>query len=213
MIETDTSIKDMKLTMKFIDSTEKTYDNVTDIDILQPWTNGGYLKVYQGTDKVVYRTRTQEEYDWLMSKFDEVGCKWFSGERPSDNDGNWGFHISDCCIWVEEKEIYLTYYKNTMYTKYYELIEVSEAMEYDRIINNNKADLAELKHECRILIIKIIANVVLIIILTLSMFAFVIRLGTTILALANQISSIEQKSEQVGQISTETEKRLNFNIG
>lgn len=52
------------------------------------------------TDKVVYRTRTQEEYDWLMNKFDEAGCKWFSGERPSDNDD-----ISDYCIWVEKKEI------------------------------------------------------------------------------------------------------------
>lgn len=166
------------------------------------------------TDKVVYRTRTQEEYDWLMNKFDEAGCKWFSGERPSDNDETWGLPISECCIWVEEKDIYLDYYKNTMYTKYYELIEVSEAMEYDRIISNNKADIdPELKREGRILIIKIIAGVVLIIIITLSMFAFVIRLGTTILALANQISSNEQKNEQVGQISTETEKRLNFNIG
>ena len=163
------------------------------------------------TDKAVYRTRTQEEYDWLMNKFDEAGCRWFSGERPSDNDGNWGFPISDCWICVEEKDIYLDYYKDPLYTKYYELIEVSEVMEYESIINNNKADLAELKHEGRILIIKIIANVVLIIILTLSMFAFVIRLGTTILA--NQISSNEQKNEQVGQISTETEKRLNFNIG
>lgn len=166
------------------------------------------------TDKVVYRTRTQEEYDWLMNKFDEAGCKWFSGERPSDNDGNWGLPVSDCCIWVEEKDISLDHYKNTMYTEYYELIEVSEAMEYESIINNNKANIdPELKREGRILIIKIIASVVLIIIITLSMFAFVIRLGTTILALANQISSNEQKNEQVGQISTETEKRLNYNIG
>lgn len=71
-------------------------------------------------------------------------------------------------------------------------------------------ELAELEKKCRNLIIKIIASVVLIIIITLSMFAFVIRLGTTILA--NQISSNEPKSEQVGQISTEAEKRLNLNI-
>lgn len=166
------------------------------------------------TDKAVYRTRTQEEYDWLMNKFDEAGCRWFSGERPSDNDGNWGFPISDCWICVEEKDIYLDYYKDPLYTKYYELIEVSEAMEYESIINNNKVNIdPELKREGRILIIKIIASVVLIIIITISMFAFVIRLGTTILALANQISSNEQKNEQVGQISTETEKKLNFNIG
>lgn len=163
------------------------------------------------TDKVVYRTRTQEEYDWLMNKFDEAGCRWFSGERPSDNNGNWGFPVSDCCIWVEEKDIYFDYYKNTMYTEYYELIEVSEAMEYDSLISNNKADIdPELKREGRILIINIIARVVLIIILTLSMFTFAIYWGAL---LANQINSIEQKNEQVGQISTETEKRLNFNIG
>ena len=163
------------------------------------------------TDKAVYRTRTQEEYDWLMNKFDEAGCRWFSGERPSDNDGNWGFPISDCWICVEEKDIYLDYYKDPLYTKYYELIEVSEVMEYESIINNNKADIdPELKREGRILIINIIARVVLIIILTLSMFTFAIYWGAL---LANQINSIEQKNEQVGQISTETEKRLNFNIG
>ena len=60
MIETDTSIKDMKLTIKFIDSTEKTYDNVTDIDIVQRRidrghlrVSPGYLKVYQGTERVI----------------------------------------------------------------------------------------------------------------------------------------------------------------
>lgn len=63
MIETDTSIKDMKLTIKFIDSTEKTYDNVTDIDILQPWTNGGYLKVYQGTEKVIIPLNMIKDYE------------------------------------------------------------------------------------------------------------------------------------------------------
>ena len=63
MIETDTSIKDMKLTMKFIDSTEKTYDNVIDIDILQPWTNDGYLKVYQGTEKVIIPFKLIKDYE------------------------------------------------------------------------------------------------------------------------------------------------------
>lgn len=231
------------------------------------------------TDKVVYRTRTQEEYDWLMKKLDETGCEWFGGECPSGNDEKWILDISDYCIWVEKKEIsfsdeeYLDYYKSNLDTKSYELIEVSELMgneketeesellpdkldqifhrqavlsvqtinlndaptdmfslndvyeakpeelelvyqkfknKYDSIISDKKTELAAIERKCRILKIKMIARVVLIIILTLSMFAFVIYWGTL---LANQISSNEQKSEQIGQILPETEKRLNFNIG
>ena len=48
MIKTGT-----RLTIKFIDNTKKTYDYVTDIDILQPWTNRGYLRVYQGKERVI----------------------------------------------------------------------------------------------------------------------------------------------------------------
>ena len=58
MIKTNT-----RLTIKFIDSTEKTYDNVTDIDILQPWTNDGYLQVYQGTEKVIIPLKLIKDYE------------------------------------------------------------------------------------------------------------------------------------------------------
>ena len=60
MIETDPSINDMRLTIKFIDNTEKIYKNVTDIDIVQRRidrgylrVSPGYLKVYQGTERVI----------------------------------------------------------------------------------------------------------------------------------------------------------------
>lgn len=37
------------------------------------------------TDKVIYRTRTQEEYDWLMRKLEAYGLKWATGSLPADN--------------------------------------------------------------------------------------------------------------------------------
>lgn len=70
MIETDASIKDMKLTIKFIDSTEKTYDNVTNIDIVQPpiereyiRQSRGYLIVYQGTERVIIPLDMIKDYE------------------------------------------------------------------------------------------------------------------------------------------------------
>ena len=33
----------------------------------------------------LYRTRTQEEYDWLMQKLEDEGCKWIGGDKPTNN--------------------------------------------------------------------------------------------------------------------------------
>lgn len=81
---------------------------------------------------------------------------------------------------------------------------------YDRIISNKKTELAEIEHECkslktkyRNLKIKRIVRYTLIAAIILLILAFAIRWGTL---LRNQISSNEQKSEQVGQTSIETEK-------
>lgn len=70
MIETDTSIKDMKLTIKFIDNTKKTYECVTDIDIVQRRidrgyirVSPGYLKVYQGTERVIIPLNMIKDYE------------------------------------------------------------------------------------------------------------------------------------------------------
>ena len=58
MIKTDT-----RLTIKFIDNTKKTYEHVTDIDIFQPWVGGGYLRVYQGTEKVIIPLNMIKDYE------------------------------------------------------------------------------------------------------------------------------------------------------
>lgn len=74
---------------------------------------------------------------------------------------------------------------------------------YDSLISDKKVDLAELEKKYRNLKIKRIVRYTLIAAIILFILAFAIRWGTL---LRNQISSNEPKSEQVGQISTETEK-------
>ena len=34
----------------------------------------------------LYRTRTQEQYDWLMQKLEDEGCFWASGRKPTELD-------------------------------------------------------------------------------------------------------------------------------
>ena len=46
--------------------------------------NSGVNEKIIKTDKVVYRTRTQEEYDWLMEKLEEAGCEWRSRSKLFD---------------------------------------------------------------------------------------------------------------------------------
>lgn len=74
---------------------------------------------------------------------------------------------------------------------------------YDSLISDKKVDLAELEKKYRNLKIKRIVRYTLIAAIILFILAFAIRWG---ILLRNQISSNEPKSEQVGQISTETEK-------
>lgn len=57
MIKTDT-----RLIIKFIDNTKKTYECVTDIDIVQPWIDGGYLRFYQGMEKAIIPLKTIKDY-------------------------------------------------------------------------------------------------------------------------------------------------------
>lgn len=75
--------------------------------------------------------------------------------------------------------------------------------QYDSLISDKKVELAELEKKYRNLKIKRIVRYTLIAAIILFMLAFAIRWGTL---LRNQISPNEPKSEQVGQISTETEK-------
>lgn len=81
------------------------------------------------TDKVIYRTRTQEEYDWLMQELEREGCEWDPIKKPTEFDA---FSIckSDTHIFVYNKQ--LTYGGGEHRKKFYkgqEHIEVSDLME------------------------------------------------------------------------------------
>lgn len=87
------------------------------------------------TDKVVYRTRTLEEYDWLMKKLDEAWCRWADGGSPIELDEEWD-STSDSFIWLEDRTISYSY-PEFFYDCYkekqdYEVIEVSDLMETEK---------------------------------------------------------------------------------
>ena len=111
--------------------------------------NSGVNEKMIKTDKVVYRTRTLTEYDWLMDRLDEAGCAWEDGSSPIDDNydcyedkKNWDLSISDSHIWVKNKtisfsypEFFYDYYKEK---QDYEVIEVSDLME-----NEMKTDILD----------------------------------------------------------------------
>lgn len=83
------------------------------------------------TDKVIYRTKTQEEYDWLMEKCEEVGCKWNDGILPTEKDKYWKNFLYDSCVSLCDKKLKYTnlnFYKKLPCYKDYEFIEVSDIM-------------------------------------------------------------------------------------
>lgn len=82
------------------------------------------------TDKVIYRTRTQEEYDWLMEKLDEAGCEWATGLKLTKLNVFYDCG-SDCCIRLRNKKTKYSvfdFYKNKSDYIDYEFIEVSDLM-------------------------------------------------------------------------------------
>lgn len=85
------------------------------------------------TDKVIYRTRTQEEYDWLMTELAKSGCKWFSGHLSTKLD-YWHEHGNKTSICISNKNLIYDKYSNA-YTYFasqslcFEYIEVSKLME------------------------------------------------------------------------------------
>ena len=83
------------------------------------------------TDKVIYHTRTQEEYDWLMDKLDEAGCEW-SGKSFANKTPNFFSLCEDMTCVKVEKKLYehATYdhYKNDLQYDTYQFIEVSDIM-------------------------------------------------------------------------------------
>ena len=86
------------------------------------------------TDKVVYRTRTQEEYDWLMEKLEKDGFEWSSGYLPTEVN-YWRRYFTETCIDVNDGRIVFAdfdFYKNKLEYIDYKFIEVSDLMEYEK---------------------------------------------------------------------------------
>lgn len=86
------------------------------------------------TDKVIYRTRTLEEYEWLMEKLEEAGFKWANGSLPTapEEADNWEEYLLRTGICLDYKMISygdFNYYKTESEYKDYEFIEVSDLME------------------------------------------------------------------------------------
>lgn len=88
------------------------------------------------TDKVIYHTKTREEFDWLMEKLQEANCEWLEGWTPVGGKKVCGPSEPDSYIWVEDyiisfsdKDFFYAYYNNNLGTNLYEVIEVSDLME------------------------------------------------------------------------------------
>lgn len=82
------------------------------------------------TDKVIYRTRTQEECDWLMDKLEIGGCKWSDGDLPTEFN-NWIRYSTETCIDSKDKIMGYAgfdFYKGRSKFNDYEFIEVSDLM-------------------------------------------------------------------------------------
>lgn len=97
------------------------------------------------TDKVIYRTRTLEEYNWLMTELDEEGCRWNEGGQPRPGRVLFGDFLTDTCIRLENKKIfymYFAFYNGNPDFKDYEIIEVSDIMKKplktDKVIYHTK---------------------------------------------------------------------------
>lgn len=91
------------------------------------------------TDKVIYRTRTEEEYNWLLQQLEKADC-WWCNEMSAALGKFYYRYLSDTCIWVEDKTITYgeyRYYKNNLQDySTHELIEVSDIMEKDVTTEN-----------------------------------------------------------------------------
>lgn len=86
------------------------------------------------TDKVIYHTRTQEEYKWLMEQLEKAECLWSSEDSIKDYEAFSTF-LSGTCIRMEKKALKssgLDYYKTVEEYSDYEFIEVSDLMENEK---------------------------------------------------------------------------------
>lgn len=88
------------------------------------------------TDEVIYRIRTQEEYDWLMQELEKAGCRWMDGTKPSKL-AIFYIHISNTYIYIKDKKLsYGGYDHYRLYHNSEEIIEVSDIMGKDVTTEN-----------------------------------------------------------------------------
>lgn len=95
------------------------------------------------TDKVIYRARTREEYDWLMEKLDEAWCEWRSRSKLFDLNLFFEYSPYFAVRLKNKKASYsvLDSYTNNRNYKYYDFIEVSDLMETEKETDaQNKLD-------------------------------------------------------------------------
>lgn len=93
--------------------------------------NSGVNEKMIKTDEVIYRTRNQEEYDWLMEKLEKAGCEWGSGSLPTEIN-HWVRNFAETCICLNDKRMMhsgFAFFKAESDYKDYEFIEVSDLME------------------------------------------------------------------------------------
>lgn len=96
------------------------------------------------TDKVIYRTRTQKEYDWLMKELEEAGCEWFRrfGICLPTEMNYWFGYGDKSYIKADEKQISYgnyDYVYDDLKGKDYEIIEVSELMNKEKLKPMNQS--------------------------------------------------------------------------
>lgn len=83
------------------------------------------------TDKVIYHTRTQEEYDWLMRELEGAECYWRCSHALPQTINCWQRYKSDTNISLKDKTIKYNlnyFYEDNPDYKDYEFIEVSSLM-------------------------------------------------------------------------------------
>lgn len=96
------------------------------------------------TDKVIYHTRTQKEYDWLMKELEEAGCEWFRrfGICLPTEMNYWLGYGDKTYIKADQKQISYgnyDYVYDDLKGEDYEIIEVSELMNKEKLKPMNQS--------------------------------------------------------------------------
>ena len=111
----------------------------------------------------IYHTETQEDYDALMAELERQGCKWLSGQKPTEVTTNWKSYLSETCVGVNKKVV--AYAKKNYYTLRYPDVsiikyraKVDEKMRFtkknvlnltDKWIENKTVSFQELQNQIK----------------------------------------------------------------